>query len=827
MTSRFGEQLQRLRQQAGMTQEQLAERAGLGVRTVRRLETDERTNARFATVDQLADALKLDPAARLALFAAANQVTREPDQVHDVVANATSSLREPAVLGTKTRNPGPLVEAAGDLAHAVGARWLREEELRWIHDPIPLLVRWLPAPPELTDYWENIRRVRPGDVAEPLDLAGHFGEVADVYRRIPSGRLVVLGRAGAGKTVLIRRLVLDLLASRAASDPVPVVFGLGSWRPDTSSFRDWTIEQLVLNHPGLAALGPGGVTLAAGLVESGWVLPVLDGFDEIADGLRCTALDALNATTLPLVLTSRTGEYVDAVTDGGGLTAAACVRLTDLTAEDLADYLPRTALAWRPVAAELRDHPDLVAALATPGMAALASTVYRDHDPAELLDTDRFPTRTAIEDHLLDNLVPTAYGRPTVRWSPKQAGRWLGYLARHMDRIGTRDLAWWQLGGTLSTWLRALVVGVVAGLVLGVAGVFVDWPGAPVYGLLAGLGLGLVHVLGGTGFVPSRVRAPVTRAAFPTDLLRATHRTMIVQTVALTLVVGVAAGLTFGLRHGVVLGLAGGLGFVLIVWGQWVVLARMWLPLTGRLPWALIEFLEDASHRGVLCRTGTVYRFRHASLQNRLARDTDRVPDVPVSVSELDTVYRRNLAGTRCLVQAYPEPARGLPVSIYLTDDTGSGEVEAAVVDLLDVLDIDITASRPPIIGSWLGFRFGRFRKALGSEEAKEILARAERAIEARAVGLPQAEIDGKLAEAAARLITALENQRDAFVQVGSLCVLKVDGMTIVRNLSPREMSFLVKNQTALTAPAEILRILERANDAAPAIATAPPPEAE
>ncbi|GAX57604.1 hypothetical protein SO3561_09174 [Streptomyces olivochromogenes] len=36
----------------------------------------------------------------------------------------------------------------------------------------------------------------------------------------------------------------------------------------------------------------------------------------------------------------------------------------------------------------------------------------------------------------------------------------------------------------------------------------------------------------------------------------------------------------------------------LTAWGQWVAPARVWLPLTGRLPWALIEFLDDAQRRG-------------------------------------------------------------------------------------------------------------------------------------------------------------------------------------------------------------------------------------
>jgi hypothetical protein len=76
------------------------------------------------------------------------------------------------------------------------------------------------------------------------------------------------------------------------------------------------------------------------------------------------------------------------------------------------------------------------------------------------------------------------------------------------------------------------------------------------------------------------------------------------------------------LAIGLVAGVGGGLAYVLSLtaWGQWIVFARLWLPLTGRLPWGLPAFLDDAYRRGVLRRAGAVYQFRHARLQDHLAR---------------------------------------------------------------------------------------------------------------------------------------------------------------------------------------------------------------
>lgn len=67
-------------------------------------------------------------------------------------------------------------------------------------------------------------------------------------------------------------------------------------------------------------------------------------------------------------------------------------------------------------------------------------------------------------------------------------------------------------------------------------------------------------------------------------------------------------------------GLGGAFSYALAftAWGQWVILARVWLPLTGKLPWNTVAFLDDAYQRGVLRQTGAVYQFRHSRLQHHL-----------------------------------------------------------------------------------------------------------------------------------------------------------------------------------------------------------------
>ncbi|MFE9749879.1 NACHT domain-containing protein [Saccharothrix saharensis] len=752
MTSRFGALLRRWRQRAGLSQDDLADRAGLGVRTVRGLETGQRGNPQVRTVRLLADALRLDGAERAELFTAAGHAEpADPDEGEPVRVVGPGG-------GHRQSSPGPvlaadpLAEATDALASAVYARWLREEEQQQVHDPVPLPVRWRPAPEPLRDSWADIRRAQPGQAVRPLDLTGRLDQVVEVYRRVPSSRLIVLGRAGAGKTILTTRFVLDLLATRTPADPVPVIFGLGSWNPVRTELRDWLADQLVRDHPGLAAPGPGGSTLAAALVDAHRVLPVLDGFDEVAGGLHRAALAALNATTLPLLLTSRVDEYRAAVAATGVLRAAGAVELVDLTPADVADYLPRTtghaSSAWQPVLDHVREHPDsaLAAVLTTPLMVALARRIYSDtpgHDPAELVDTDRFADRESLERHLLGGFVPAVYQqRPGVRaYDIDHVRRWLGHLADHLSRLGTHDLAWWQLGTSMRRRTRALavtlvvftgvwlgdvvlesvVLGGVTGTVVGLgavigaltgvsfglvhghlarvqplepvrfrlrlrAGAGSKWPRVRVrarmgllFGALVGCSYGVLMILAkwlvadipvgpamivvdagvfavvfgsgaalafgliAAGESPQDIRS----AASPAGLLDANRRTVLAQmglfaplfavfffaltwlivTVLMTLPGGGPFGVVLawpglaGVVLGVVGGFGGGFGYLISMtaWGQWVVFARFWLPLTGRMPWAVHAFLDDAYRRGVLRRAGAVYQFRHARLQDHLS----------------------------------------------------------------------------------------------------------------------------------------------------------------------------------------------------------------
>ncbi|MFC8915322.1 NACHT domain-containing protein [Streptomyces sp. NPDC057116] len=422
-------------------------------------------------------------------------------------------------------------QAADDLAEAVHTQWSDEARLRRLQDPEPLNVTWTRAGPPLADR----RPLRRGPaLPEPRDGDQRLDRIVETFRAVPSGRLVVLGEPGAGKTVLAVQFVLGTLAARRPGGPVPILFPLAGWDPRHVPLRQWLAERLAAEYRPLAAVA-GERTLARELLDAGLVLPVLDGFDELPAATHGTALGRLNGELddrLPVVLTCRTTDWTRATSGGAVLTSADVVRLRPLDLPTARDHLVSTARAhpdggtvWtRPLAAPTAP---LAEVLGSPLMVSLARTVYADasRDPSELLDPDTFPTAERIEEHLLDAFVPAAFADADSTWRPGAAHQWLCHLARDLAprRPGTSTawrLAWWELPAVMPAALRVvgpalLALAATAALLVPLAvygrGVVGNWdhPLSAVVnlaGLLTGLCFGLARLLPATATSPQGPR---------------------------------------------------------------------------------------------------------------------------------------------------------------------------------------------------------------------------------------------------------------------------------------------------------------------------------
>jgi GTPase SAR1 family protein len=444
-----------------------------------------------------------------------------------------------------------LAKVADELATAVRRQWDAEAAIRQLNDPYPLPVCWHAADSELFEPWEKIRatairwlgqrRPPPGTgwAADPPGLAGCDDDLADVLgRRVPTRRLVVLGDPGAGKTMLLVRLVRSQLARRAAagnaaaSTPVPVLFSLASWDPSRQGLRDWLVDQLITDYPGLRdpapSVGRESLSRARALLDDGFIFPVLDGFDEIPGELWASALDMINEAMRNhgLVLSSRVEQFRQAVNPEGKpfmrLRGAAGIELEALDTAAVRNYLSDSTIddpaRWDPVLELLDTDAPVADALRNPLRLSLARAIYNPRPgeqaenvpaPAELCDHAKFDEPQKVDDHLFRAFVPAAYRRYPGQHHPpsctaSQAEVRLAFLARHIRerRDGMAGLAWWQLREATPPPLIGVVAGLLPGVAVGLAA-----------GLTKGLGVGL-----GLG-----IFAAVTVALAPVPRLRASR----------------------------------------------------------------------------------------------------------------------------------------------------------------------------------------------------------------------------------------------------------------------------------------------------------------
>ena len=567
-------------------------------------------------------------------------------------------------------------KVADQLAVAVRAQWEAEAAMRRLDDPWPLPVSWVPADPALTDSWDLLLRLATAGAsrsslparpwaAGPARLAGSGHGLAEVLALVPTGRLVVLGEPGSGKTMLVIRMVLELLAKRPPGGQVPFLASVASWNPSAQGLREWLTSQMITDHPMLAAAPSPGTeepTIAGALLSAGLIIPVLDGLDEIPATVRGSAIARINDALRPgdfLVVTCRTQQYREAVSPPSAaevtLRGAAAVQLRSLDEGVVRSYLSDdaggqvTRARWDPVLAALGTTAPVSQALVTPLMVGLARTVYNARpgepgrggvlrDPAELC-TPALADRAAVEALLFDQFVPAAYRNESGdRWSTERAERWLVFLARHLERtVASPDLSPIQL--PLAVPRFAVIFGIVSGILAGLAtwvaviavGGSAAFPVAVPPPLIAAAAAVYVMIMNIPGASQLSQRMTSARwslgAASPSTAL-ARYRLVsllvpfpflpfVLAAALVALSPGTSSRQWVAAAFVVSLPLAATSPF-LSMWPGYLV-AKAWLAAHRQLPWSLMPFLDDAHRRGVLRQAGTVYQFRHIELQHRLA----------------------------------------------------------------------------------------------------------------------------------------------------------------------------------------------------------------
>jgi predicted ATPase/transcriptional regulator with XRE-family HTH domain len=247
----FAARLRRLRERAGLTQEELAERAGLTVHAVSALERGTRTRPYPHTVRSLAAALEITAA--------------QQDELVAAVPSRRSSRPAPSA-------PAPVTAAAAPV--------------------VPPLEPPAAAP------------ARPATlVVPPTPLFGRDGDLAALASVIRSGRcrlLTLTGMGGVGKT----RLAAALAAELAPDFPDGQVTVALASVSDASDVLDTIGRALGLT----GGDAPGAVDLVSAQIGDRRLLLVLDNFEHLLDAAaavgelaaRCPGLTVLVSSRAPL-----------------------------------------------------------------------------------------------------------------------------------------------------------------------------------------------------------------------------------------------------------------------------------------------------------------------------------------------------------------------------------------------------------------------------------------------------------------------------------------------------------------------------------------------
>ncbi|WP_181770600.1 NACHT domain-containing protein [Amycolatopsis pittospori] len=266
-------------------------------------------------------------------------------------------------------------------------------------------------------------------VVKRSHTASGFSPPLDHFLARGKESIVVVAPWGAGKSRLVTEFQQAALKAREPGDPVPVWIPIETWE-DGQPLEAWISRHLESEHT---------VTQAARLLEAGLIHPLVEGVDELASGLREDFLEGVRALPFPVLLTSRTADFVHGI------------EIVELRPPSLADRLAE----WPALADVVRTDPSgpLATVLATPLGLHLFDAVYAKEgaDPTVLMDRAAFPHPWAIERHLIAEL-------------PSEELIRLRRVAHFAKTADAGPLAWWRLADKVSRPRFLLVTTALAGV---------------------------------------------------------------------------------------------------------------------------------------------------------------------------------------------------------------------------------------------------------------------------------------------------------------------------------------------------------------------------
>ena len=419
-----------------------------------------------------------------------------------------------------------------DLLEAV--RQLVESRLRGqLHHAVKLNLSKETQPQQVRPWGMEVKVA----IAQPSQLLPPETTIAQVFDQC-SGRLLILGEPGAGKTTSLLDLALELVA-RAEADPqqrIPVVVDLSDWQPTAPqatsrwgrvAFRRAGFSQK--NYPDdrpeqlpawsiadwLAAkvqekYGCTRQQIGQWLAEK-QLVPLLDGLDEVRPEYQPECVKAinewLNSSDLrprQVALCCRREQY-EAYPEKLELQGA--VYLQDLTDEQIQTFLQKANRSelWKSLVADA----NLLALIRRPLLLSIAVLAYGEIDPTQWR---RATSANARLNLLLDAYVQrmlmqdthSRFYRKGKLPSVEQSRKWLEILALQLLQSSETEFLiekmqpiW--LSTSLQKWMYGLTLGIFWGLIFGLSALGIIGSSPSFFWL--GLGFGVFCSFGQGWFV--------------------------------------------------------------------------------------------------------------------------------------------------------------------------------------------------------------------------------------------------------------------------------------------------------------------------------------
>ncbi|MGG6267955.1 NACHT domain-containing protein [Leptolyngbya sp. AN03gr2] len=272
-----------------------------------------------------------------------------------------------------------------------------------LHKQILIQLHKEAQPEQVHRLWDM--EIKSGQITETISPET---AILQVFERTEiAGKLLILGKPGAGKTTTLLELARALVkkAIDDPNEPMPFLLNLSSWKDPNQSIKDWAIAQLTTQ--GI------GSKLGAKWFEDKKMLPLLDGLDEVRSDLQPACVKAMNqwisSETQPrsIIVCSRREEY-ELYPEKLNLNGA--IYLQELNDRQIESYLHEVdrASLWQVLEADAT----LLDLVRQPLLLSITLVAYRD-ELAECWHTLR-TTEERVK-FLLDAYVERMLHRPISR----------------------------------------------------------------------------------------------------------------------------------------------------------------------------------------------------------------------------------------------------------------------------------------------------------------------------------------------------------------------------------------------------------------------------